>query len=76
MYRSADGLNWAPITTTGRWEGYELLGAVEGWFLGVRQDGGVTGVYRSRDGGSWSRVLAEPGVRPRAMAVEGAEGRP
>ena len=76
MHRSADGLSWSPITSTGRWEGYELLGAVEGWFLGVRDEGGVLGVYRSRDGEGWTRVLAAPGARPRAMAVESAAGRP
>ncbi len=68
LLRSADAQAWTELD-----EDWRVLGAVGGWFVGVRYDWSTetTAVARSRDGVDWSPVFTtEPGRALRALAAE------
>jgi len=52
LYRSFDGHTWEPLEDFGSWYGPNLLGSINGWFLGTDDDE----ILRSRDGESWEVV--------------------
>jgi hypothetical protein len=74
LWRSTDALTWENIPETGRWESYELLGAFDGLFYGVRRYADRAGLFRSTDGSVWQEVLNVPNTLTlRAIASEGVD---